>query len=228
MENNKPKKSPLIFIIIFLLIITTAVSVYFYFQYQKTRSLLTDSTITAQSEIKKLINDIGRHIELPKDESPGLATVTDKNKLANQAFFTKAQNGDKVLIYQKSSQAILYRPSIDKIIKVSAIKSDPIAPGVKSDTKNEEVKMAIYNGSDVNDFIEITENQITGKFPEIKVVKRVNSGKTYPKTSVIDIKGNQKNLVKKIADYLLGEVAFLPQGEATPEADILLILGKNN
>lgn len=228
MENIKQKKSPLIFIVIFLLIVTTAVSVYFYLQYQKTRSLLTDSTASAQSEISKLIKDIGRHIELPKDELPGLATVIDKKKLANQPFFVNAQNGDKVLIYKESGQAILYRPSIDKIIKVSTIKIDKTTPEVKSGIKNEEIKMAIYNGSDENNFIEITENQINEKFPQLKIVKRVNSGKTYPKTSVIDLKGNQKDLVKEIADYLLGEVTFLPQGEATPEADILLILGKNN
>lgn len=224
MENNKLKKSPLLFLIILLLIITTVISIYFYLQYKKTKSLLTDSTATAQSEIKNLINDIGRHIELPKDESPGLATVTDKNKLANQPFFANAQNGDKVLIYQKSGQAILYRPSIDKIIKVSTIASSLITPAIKKG----EVTLAIYNGSDVSNFVDITEKQISDKFPQIKVVKKVSAGKIYPKTSIIDLKGNQKDLVKKIADYLLGDVAYLPKNEATPEADILLILGKNN
>lgn len=228
MEDNKPKKSLFLFLIIFLLLAMTAASVYFYFQYQKTKSLLTDSTIMVQTEIKKLIIEVGRHIELPKDETPGLATVTDKNKLVNQSFFANAQNGDKVLIYRESGQAILYRPSIDKIIKVSVIATSSATPAVGTDVKNEEIQLAIYNGSSVNNFIEITEKQITDKFPQIKVVKKVNSSKTYPKTSVIDLKGNQGDLVKKIADYLVGEVAFLPQGEATPEADILLILGKNN
>jgi len=228
MKKNSLKKSLLLFLVIFLLIITTAVSIYFYLQYQKTKSLLTNPNITAQSELKKLIDDVGRHIELPKDEVPGMATVTDKNKLANQPFFSNAQNGDKVLIYQKNGQVILYRPSIDKIIKVSTVTGSSITPAVEADSKNEEVKIAIYNGSDTNNFVEITEKQITDKFPQLKVVKKVNSGKVYLKTSVIDLKGNQENLVKKIADYLLGEVAFLPQGETTPEEDILLILGKNN
>ena len=111
---------------------------------------------------------------------------------------------------------------------MSTVTGSSITPAVEADSKNEEVKIAIYNGSDTNNFVEITEKQITDKFPQLKVVKKVNSGKVYLKTSVIDLKGNQENLVKKIADYLLGEVAFLPQGETTPEEDILLILGKNN
>lgn len=203
----------------------TIASLYLFIQYQRTKILLTDPTQVAQIEIKRLVDKVGKLIELPKDETPSMATVTDKNKLANQTFFAKAQNGDKMLVYQQSGKAILYRPSTNKIIEVGPVTSSPLTPAVKP-TVEEKIKLAIYNGSDINDRVNITEKQITDKFPQIEVVKKVSAGKTYPRTLVIDLKGNQRDLVKKIADYILGEMTSFPQNEATPEADILIILGR--
>jgi len=64
-------------------------------------------------------------MELPKDEEPTIATVLDKEKLKDQLFFAKAENGDKVIIYSKNQKAILYRPSINKIIDVAPISIAP-------------------------------------------------------------------------------------------------------
>jgi hypothetical protein len=66
---------------------------------------------------------VGRHYVLP-DETPALATVTDKSKL-NTDFLKSAQNGDKILIYQKAQKAFIYRPSIDKLIEVGPISIAP-------------------------------------------------------------------------------------------------------
>lgn len=71
----------------------------------------------------KLVDKIGKLIELPADETPTIALVSDVDKLQNQAFFAKAQNGDQVLIYTKAKKVILYRPSINKLIEVA-----PLAP----------------------------------------------------------------------------------------------------
>jgi hypothetical protein len=70
-------------------------------------------------ETKILTDRIGRFMELPADEQPNLATVTDQEKLKGQDFFAQAQNGDKLLVYPKARKAILYRPSTKKIIEVS-------------------------------------------------------------------------------------------------------------
>lgn len=75
----------------------------------------------AADEAKQLSAEVGKLIELPSDEVPTIATVVDIEKVKSQAFFTNAQNGDKVLLYAKSSKAILYRPSAKKIIEVAPI-----------------------------------------------------------------------------------------------------------
>lgn len=75
----------------------------------------------AQEETNKLVAKVGKLMSLPTDETPSIATVTDKDKLKDQPFFAKSENGDKVLIYTNAKKAILYRPATDKIIEVMPI-----------------------------------------------------------------------------------------------------------
>lgn len=75
-------------------------------------------------EVRSLVSDVGDHMLLPESEIPTLATVTDLHALEGQQFFRKAEVGDKVLMYLISQEAILYRPSIDKIIEVGPITGD--------------------------------------------------------------------------------------------------------
>lgn len=71
-------------------------------------------------QISQLVNQLSKVIELP-NEKPDLALVTDTDQLKGQAFFAKAQNGDKVLIFQQAKLALIYRPSSGKIINVGPI-----------------------------------------------------------------------------------------------------------
>lgn len=72
-------------------------------------------------ETAQLTGKIEALIELPTDETPTVATVTDVSKVQDKPFFTRAQNGDKVLLYAKSGKALLYRPSSNKLIEVSTL-----------------------------------------------------------------------------------------------------------
>lgn len=74
-----------------------------------------------QDEIKKLVAEVGKLIELPQGETPTIATVTDISKLKDQPFFAKAKNGDKVLIYANARKAILYDPQAKKIVDIAPI-----------------------------------------------------------------------------------------------------------
>lgn len=82
---------------------------------------LTKGAAQAQAEVDKLVSDVGKLINLPSDEKPTVATVTDASKVKDQPFFANAKNNDKVLIYQKAAKAILFRPSENRIIEVGAV-----------------------------------------------------------------------------------------------------------
>lgn len=126
LSPKKPKKPKNIWKIIAIVILALLVvglagwGVYSYTELEKLRSPeYTEQQ--AQQESKALVDKVSKLIELP-DEEPVVATVSDKEKLADQPFFAKAENGDKVLIFSESSMAIIYRESTDKIIN-----SGPIA-----------------------------------------------------------------------------------------------------
>jgi hypothetical protein len=113
------RQKKLIFILI-VLIILAGIGVYYFLQYQKTQELLKDPTKATVAENQALIDRVGKLILLPGEE-PRIATVSDKTQLSGQSFFNKAENGDKVLIYTNAKKAILYRPSLNKIIEVSSV-----------------------------------------------------------------------------------------------------------
>lgn len=83
---------------------------------------------SSAAEIKKTVAEVGKNIVLPDNETPTMATVTDPSKLRDQPFFAQAQIGDVVLVYVNFHKAILWRPSIQKIIEVSPINLPGAAP----------------------------------------------------------------------------------------------------
>ena len=101
--------------LVVLLLVSMAMGLYFY------RKATVDSKSNADQERQQVANEIGKLIVLPENEIPTLATVSDPAKLADQAFFAHAQKGDQVLIYMQAHKAILYRPSVHKIIEVAPV-----------------------------------------------------------------------------------------------------------
>ncbi len=103
-----------------LFIIALIPSIFFYTRYRNAQKLLQNPQALTNKQTKELILEIGKLINLPREDAT-VATVTDKERLKDQPFFKDAENGDRVLIYSKSRKAILYRPSIHKIIEVSSL-----------------------------------------------------------------------------------------------------------
>lgn len=94
---------------------------FFGFKYLKTQSELKKLSQKPEDQSPQIINQVGKLVNLPADETPTVATVTDKEKLKNQPFFTQAENGDSILIYLQAKKAILYRSSINKIIDIAPV-----------------------------------------------------------------------------------------------------------
>lgn len=85
----------------------------------------TNPTQASQDAKQEVINKVGLLIVLPQNETPTLATVKDAESLRSQEFFARAQNGDKVLIYPNAGRAVLYRPSVNKVIEYSKVNLNP-------------------------------------------------------------------------------------------------------
>lgn len=68
-----------------------------------------------------IVAAIRAQIPLPP-ETPTIATVRNPAKLADQPFFTNAEPGDKIVMYQEANEAVLYRPSTNAVLSVSELK----------------------------------------------------------------------------------------------------------
>lgn len=205
---------------------------YFYWQYQKVTSNEADK------ELKKTVTQVSKFMVLP-DEVPTLATVTDITKLSDQKFFKNAQNGDEVLIYQTAEKAILYRPKINKVVEVAAISSigqtnNPSSANaeltqVSTEVVNSQIELALYNGTPTIGLTNEVEKTITGKFTDVEIKMKETAAKNdYQQTIVVDITGKYKQRVADLASFLEAKVVALPQGEVSPQTDILVILGKSS
>ena len=85
-------------------------------------SLQANPQAIIQKQTEQLIQRVGQLMALPTGETPTIANVSDVTQARQQsAFFTNAQNGDKVLMYVKAGEAILYRPNTNKIVLVAPL-----------------------------------------------------------------------------------------------------------
>ncbi len=216
----------LIFVVVFA--IASVPSYYFYNKYQKSQALLKNPTEAAKQEVQALTARVGKFIDLPNEE-PTIATVSDKEKLADQPFFQKAENGDKVLIYTQARKAILYRPLTNKIIEVSTVNLGGAADNATSSAQvNNMVRVAIYNGTNTTGLTSKAEKQLKENIANIEVVAKENAKKNnYDKTVVVVLSQTKEQEAKKVAEFLGAQVSSLPQGEVKPGAEILIILGSD-
>ncbi len=197
-----------------------------------------NESMNAQA-VEKRINVF---MDLPTDEEPVFATVSDVEKINSQKFFAKAQNGDKVLVYNKNKKAILYRWSTNKLIEVSTLAdsvssksvdtkvsaSQPAAQTREPQTQTvteAKAKVAVLNGAKIAGLAKKLADSIA-TLPGVEIGTTANSKGTYQKSLVIDLSGSHSDLAAQIAQTVGGAVGQLPDGEIKPDADILVIGGK--
>ncbi|HCM51550.1 TPA: hypothetical protein DIS56_00200 [Candidatus Saccharibacteria bacterium] len=127
--KNFVKANRTILFIGLIVILATVPAIYFYSQNNNANKKLNDLQKNSQSAdtAQQTIEVVGKLVLLPEGEQPTIATVTDPTKLKGQAFFASAQTGDKVLVYNKAGRAILYRPSLNKIIEMAPLNTDTTA-----------------------------------------------------------------------------------------------------
>lgn len=206
--------------IIVVLVILAGLAVFYF---KPLSSLIIKPQSTAQK--------VSRHMLVPEDEEPTVTDVSDPSKLEVQSFSGKAVEKDQILIYQKSQIAVLYRPSIDKIIAVldnfTANKEAEISEVPEEKPKNEETKktlnFVVLNGTGTaglaKKYQEIVKEKIAGS-QIISIGDAKN--KAVVKTFIVSLSGQSS---AEIASKLEIETGDLPADETKPDADFIIIIG---
>lgn len=225
-EGQKSGKIKRVLMIITVIIFVGAIfsGIYFYSQYRK---VVKNPEIVTKQETIWILEKINKLVDLPQDETPTVATVLDKEKLKDQDFFKKAENGDKVIVYMKAKKAVLYRPNTNKVIEIAPVYTDETQQAAESGAITLTPKIALFNGTTISGLTNSAETKIKGILPNVEIAQKDNAKKNdYKKTIVVDLNGSLNDQAKSIADALGGEIGTLPDGEDKPNADILVIIAK--
>ena len=98
------------------------ISLFLFNQYREAQSKLASPQATGSSkQVSQTLTKVAKLVIVPTDETPTVVTVADTNKLKNQTFFSHAKIGDKVIVYARAKQAILYRPSTNQIVNMAPV-----------------------------------------------------------------------------------------------------------
>lgn len=78
--------------------------------------------LSGQEQANVMLAKVGALIQLPAGETPTMATINDAVSAKKaQPFLENAENGDVLIVYQNAAEALLYRPSSDKLIAVGPV-----------------------------------------------------------------------------------------------------------
>lgn len=192
--------------------------------YQNQKSQVQDGQMISDQDVKQLVAEVSKLIDLPKDEIPAVTTITDVAKMQDRPFFQKAKNGDKVLIYTNAAKAILYDPIIKKVIDVA-----PLNIGSPSAKAPILLKVVLKNGTKLPGLTTKIEDRLQKENLQFEVSSKENAEKQdYDKTVVVVLNESSKRLAESIANLLNVTIGELPDGEIKPDdADMVIILGKD-
>ena len=123
-------KHSLITVIVVAVLVGGGYGGWWYMQRYRPHQQAKAAGVGDSQTVSQVIEKVGKHLVLPTGEQPTMATVSDISKVKGQAFFANAANGDKVLVYAQAKKAILYRPSIDRIIETAPLSADTPSTGV--------------------------------------------------------------------------------------------------
>ena len=219
------------FLIALLLLLTLTPSLFLFVKLRQSEEKLKNAVNLPSDETAAVVAEVSKLMQLPSDERPTVATITDKEKLSAQPFFAQAKNGDKVLIYTKAKKAILYDPLAKKIIDVAPVNtSSPSAETVQSSPTPSPLNFILYNGTSTVGLTKQFEIKLKQIIPNAQVMDRANAQKNdYQKTLLIDLNNDQPDQAQNLANQLGIAVSPLPPQEtASKSADFLIILGQDN
>src|ERR1700724_3588567 len=107
-----------------------------YYYYTQYNLLKTNPKLLSTQQTQQIVSQVGQLMQVPTDETPQVATVISPTLVQSHSPFSHAETGDVILIYMKIKRAILYRPSVHKIIDVV-----PVILGTPSPTPTHTIRL---------------------------------------------------------------------------------------
>lgn len=89
------------------------------FRHQAHQQLNSSPRQNTAGNIQRVVTEVGKLVLLPSGQVPTVAIIKNVSELQNQSFYANAQDGDYILVYSQAKKAILYRPSINRVIEYS-------------------------------------------------------------------------------------------------------------
>ena len=239
-RKRRTLKSSVVFLMFIVLIGVCAWLLINYKNAQKQINYLSELTVEeiSKKERDDLLEKVRKLIILPEDKQPAISTIQDIDKLAEaQPFFEKAQNGDRVIIYE--DRAIIYSPSRNILINVgpvytqentqennNQIKNDNLKtdqPETLPVIKEEVITIEIRNGSEIGGLATELSNKLSNQ-EDYKIIKTSNAMRqNYSGNVLISLSG--KNIDGLEKELGVPAINSLPEGEAQSSADAVIILG---
>ncbi|MDP2692608.1 MAG: LytR C-terminal domain-containing protein [bacterium] len=229
------------FLIILLFLAVVAAFAWYFMKYREAQkqvnflSSMEGRQEVDKMEIEKVVSAVGKLILLSETEMPTIATIEDAAALATeQAFFSKAQNGDKILIY--SDRAIIYSVERNLLVNVGPVffnndnaegqtveqeEPTPVQPEKK--VKVEPVSLDIRNGSKVQGVAQNLAGELSaqGVYSLVNVSNASNTD--YPKTVLVNLGTGDVSALEE--RFGVVAVSVLPEGEAVSTASVVIIMG---
>lgn len=126
------RRTPRVFRVLVVLFALSLLSTGYFFT--KYHALKENPASVVDAENEELIKEVNKHMILPSDEVPTVATVTDPSSLSDEPFFKNAKKGYKLLIYTQAGKVILFDPIKGKIVDVTSLQ----ATSETADVSNQE------------------------------------------------------------------------------------------
>ena len=217
---------------------------YFYRQYTSTKDQLqllqTKNANSDEQESQHIIASVAKLVDIPSDK-PTVATITDKDKLKNQAFFASAENGDKILIFASTKKAIIYRPSTNKIVDIAPININTASASAQPTGKvagaattatptptQKPVSIVLLNGTATSGLTNNIEPSVKKAVPNASITKEAAQKSDYDKSIIVVSKSEAKSVADKLSSELNIPIGDSPYGEdLAGKADIVILLGND-
>lgn len=218
---SKPKRKRKLLIARILtgvgLVALVAFGAFYFVQYQNLNDKYQELTLSQEEKNKRTVAEVAKLIDLPKDETPVVYVVKDKEKLADtkatKEFFEKAQNDDVVLAYEKDNLAVIYRPSGKLIVKTADYQKFVAA--------SNPITIAVVAPGDQQQAL---TSQLESKFGNVQIVSKelpkVFNGQSY----VVDLTGTNAKTAQDLAVQLGIAVGSLPEGESKPTGALFAVV----